>query len=77
MKKPPSLWFVPSEDALHPETRQTVLSIGVAYSVGAFEAICAETGIDYAKGTLCTLECARAWRRMEQIRVFRMLKTEE
>lgn len=66
----PSLWFVPSEPAMHPETREVVLEVGVAYSIAAFQATCEETGLDYVDGRLMTLDCARFMRRNDKITRF-------
>jgi hypothetical protein len=72
-----AIWFVPSETVKHPETLAPVFEENKAYSIKAFEAKCAETGIDYVNGQLMTLDCARFMRDTKDITSFVMLKSEE
>lgn len=76
-QSPPAVWFIPVVDVLHPETLQPIMEADVAYSIAAFQTKCDETGVDYAVGKICTLNCARYYRKQGQIKRFVLLKSEE
>jgi hypothetical protein len=76
VKNPPAFWFIPSESILHPETREPVFSVDVAYSLECMKAKFNRTGVDYVHGTVVTLDVARKMRNDGIIVRFTMRRSE-